>query len=108
MSSNDLEKKVEAIKKLIEKIDLSKCLPPPWGTRAYNCPIADTGEFDGYTDLFDKSGETIVSSDRASDDDVLVDGWYQEVNLYTAAQAVNAIAEIQKMLGINKGKTDEQ
>ena len=106
MSINDLEHKLETIKRLIEKIDLSKCLPPPWGTRSYNCPIADTGDFDGYTDLFDKSGETIVSSDRASDDDVLVDGWYQEVNLYTAAQAVNAIAEIQKILGV-KGANDE-
>lgn len=106
MSSNDLEIKLEAVRKLIENIDLTRCLPPPWGTRAYNCPIADTGEFDGYTDLFDKTGETIVSSDRASDDDVLVDGWYQEVNLYTAAQAVNAIAEIQKILGV-KGANDE-
>ena len=106
MSSNDLEKKLEVIKKLIENIDLTRCLPTPWSTRSYNCPIADTGDVDGYTDLLDGTGETIVSSDRDSDDDVLIDGWYQEVNLYTAAQAVNAIAEIQKMLEIKKGATD--
>lgn len=106
MSSNDVEHNLEAIKKLIENIDLSRCLPTPWGTISYNCPIADTGDFDGYTDLFAKNGETIVSSDRASDEDVLVDGWYQEVNLYTAAQAVNAIAEIQKILKI--GESNEQ
>ena len=38
--------------------------------------------------------------------DVEVDGWCQEVHLYTAAQAVNAIAEIQKILGL-KGANDE-
>ena len=98
MISNDLKEKLYAIKRLIGNIDLSRCLPTPWSTRSYNCPIADTGDIIGYTDLLDKTGKTIVSSDRDSDDDVLVDGWYQEVNLYTAAQAVNAIAEIQNIL----------
>ena len=106
MSSNDLEKKLEAIKKLIENIDLSRCLPTPWGTRSYNCPIADTGDVIGYTDLFDNTGETILTTDRENDGDVEVGGWYQEVHLYTSAQAVNAIAEIQKMLEIKKGATD--
>ena len=108
MSSNDLEKKLESIKKLIENIDLSRGMPTPWGTRSYNSPIGETGEYWGCTELFDNTGETILSTDRENAGDVEVDGWYQEVHLYTAAQAVNAIAEIQKMLGINKGETDEQ
>lgn len=107
MSNNDLENKLEAIKKLIEKIDLTRCSPVPWSTRAYNCPIADTGDVEGWTDLLDGSGEAILSTDRENDGDVEVDGWYQEVHLYTAAQAVNAIAEIQKILAV-KGVTDEQ
>lgn len=106
MSSNNLENKLEAIKKLIENIDLTRCLPTPWGTRSYNCPIADTGDVIGYTDLFDNTGETILTTDRENDTDVNVDGWYQEVHLYTSAQAVNAIAEIQKILGV-KGASNE-
>jgi hypothetical protein len=107
MSNNDLENKLEAIKKLIEKINLSRCSPTPWSTRSYNCPIADTGDVYGCTDLLDNTGETILTTDRENDGDVEVDGWYQEVHLYTAAQAVNAIAEIQKMLDV-KGVNDEQ
>lgn len=106
MSCNDLENKLEAIKKLIGKIDLTRCSPVPWGTRSYNCPIGDTGDVYGCTDLFDNTGETILTTDRENDTDVEVDGWYQEVHLYTAAQAVNAISEIQKILGL-KGANDE-
>lgn len=107
MSRNNLENKLEAVKKLIENIDLTRCSPTPWGTRAYNHPVGDTGEVWGYTDLFDDTGETILTTDRENDSDVEVDGWYHEVHLYTAAQAVNAVAEIQKILEV-KGEADEQ
>lgn len=107
MSSNNLENKLEAIKKLIENIDLTRCSPTPWGTRAYNCPVGDTGDVYGLTDLFDGNGETILGTDRENDGDVEVDGWYHEVHLYTVAQAVNAVAEIQKILEV-KGEADEQ
>lgn len=107
MSSKDLENKLDTIKKVIGKIDLTRCSPTPWSTRAYNHPIADTGDVEGWTDLLDGNGEAILFTDRENDGDVEVDGWYQEVHLYTAAQAVNAIAEIQKILGV-KGSNDEQ
>jgi len=105
---NHFAEKLEAVKNLVKNIDLSRCSPTPWGTRSYNCPIGDTGEVEGYTDLLDDTGATIITTDRENDTDVEVDGWYQEVHLYTAAKAVNAIAEIQKMLGINGGNNESK
>lgn len=102
MNNNDSEKKLETIKKLIENIDLTRCLPTPWGTRAFNSPIGYTGEVEGWTDLYDDNGDTILSTDRENDSDVEIDGWFHEVHLYTSAQAVNAIAKLQEMFGINK------
>jgi hypothetical protein len=108
ISESGLKKRLESIKKLIENIDLTRCSPTPWGTRAFNSPIGESGEVVGYTDLYDDNGETILSTDRENDTDVEVDGWFNEVHLYTAAQAVNAIAKLQEMFGINKGGNNEQ
>lgn len=106
MSSNDFENKLEAIKKLIGKIDLSKCEPTPWSTTTTNY-VDCTGEVTGYTHLVNGNGERFLSTDRESDFEVEVDGWFHLGDFYIAAQAVNAIAEIQKILGV-KGGTNEQ
>lgn len=105
MGSKDLENKLEAIKKLIEKIDLSKCEPTPWSTTVSNYTDC-CGEVTGYTTLVNGNGEGFISTDRDSDYEVEIDGWFHEGDFYIAAQAVNAIAEIQKILGV-KGVTDE-
>lgn len=105
MGSKDFENKLEAIKKLIEKIDLSKCEPTPWSTTVSNYTDY-CGEVTGYTTLVNGNGEGFISTDRDSDYEVEIDGWFHEGDFYIAAQAVNAIAEIQKILGV-RGVTDE-
>ena len=80
MSSNDLENKLEAIKKLIGKIDLTRCSPVPWGTRSYNCPIGDTGDVYGCTDLFDNTGETILT--KASRKAQSLQGWEESDQMH--------------------------
>lgn len=97
MSSNDLEKKLEAIKKLIENIDLTKCEPTPWSTTASNYTDC-TGEIIGYTHLVNGKGEIFISTDRESDYEVQVGEWFHLGDFYIAAQSVNAIAEIQNIL----------
>lgn len=105
MSGNDLENKLEAIKKLIGKIDLTKCEPTPWSTKVSNY-YGYGEEVIGYTTLVNGNGEGFISTDRESDYEVEIDGWFHEGDFYIAAQAVNAIAEIQKILGV-KGSNDE-
>jgi hypothetical protein len=105
MKSNNLENKLETIKKLIENIDLTKCEPTPWSTTVDN--YTDYwGETTGYTTLVNGNGEGFVSTDRESDYEVEINGCFHEGDFYIAAQAVNAIAKIQKILGI-KGANDE-
>ena len=103
MSSNDLENKVEAIKKLIGKIDLTKCELTPWSTKASN--YSDySGEVTGYTTLVNDKGEGFISTDRESYYEVEIDGLFHEGDFYIAAQSVNAIAEIQKILEVKVGE----
>lgn len=99
MKGDNLENKLEAIKKLIEKIDLTKCEPTPWRTTVANYTDY-CGEVTGYTTLVNGNGEGFISTDRDSDYEVEIDGWFHEGDFYIAAQAVNAIAEIQKILGV--------
>jgi hypothetical protein len=106
MNSNDFENKLDAIKKLIENIDLTKCEPTPWSTTARNYTDC-YGEVTGYTTLVNGNGEEFISTDRESEYDVEINGWFHEGNFYTATQAVNAIAEIKKILGV-KERGDEQ
>jgi hypothetical protein len=104
MKSNNLENKVETIKKLIENIDLTKCEPTPWSTTVSNYTDC-CGEVTGYTTLVNGNGEGFVSTDRESEYEVEIGNDFHHGDFYIAAQAVNAIAEIQKILGV-KGVTD--
>ena len=106
MNSNDFENKLDAIKKLIEKIDLSKCEPTPWSTTVSNYTDC-CGEVTGYTTLVNGNGEGFISTDRDSDYEVEIDGWFHEGDFYIAAQAVNAIAEIKKILGVNEHENEQ-
>lgn len=99
MSSNNLENKLAAIKKLIGEIDLTKCEPTPWSTTATNY-VDYSGEVTGYTHLVNGKGERFLSTDRESEYEVEVGEWFHLGDFYIAAQAVNAIAEIQKILGV--------
>jgi hypothetical protein len=105
MKSNNLENKLETIKKLIENIDLTKCEPTPWSTTVSNYTDC-CGEVTGYTTLVNGNGEGFVSTDRESEYEVEIGNDFHHGDFYIAAQAVNAIAEIQKILGV-KGVTDE-
>lgn len=105
MKSNNLENKLETIKKLIEKIDLTKCEPTPWSTTVSNYTDC-CGEVTGYTTLVNGNGEGFISTDRESEYEVEIGNDFHYGEFYIAAQAVNAIAEIQKILGV-KGVTDE-
>lgn len=105
MSSNNLENKLEAIKKVIGKIDLSKCEPTPWSTTVSNYTDC-MGEVTGYTTLVNGNGEGFISTDRESDYEVEVGEDFHQGDFYIAAQAVNAIAEIQKILEV-KGASNE-
>ena len=105
MKSNNLETKLETIKKLIEKIDLTKCEPTPWSTTVSNYTDC-CGEVTGYTTLVNGNGEGFVSTDGESEYEVEIGNDFHHGDFYIAAQAVNAIAEIQKILGV-KGVTDE-
>jgi hypothetical protein len=105
MKSNNLENKLDAIKKLIENIDLTKCEPTPWSTTVSNYTDC-CGEVTGYTTLVNGNGEGFVSTDRESEYEVEIGNDFHHGDFYIAAQAVNVIAEIQKILGV-KGVTDE-
>ena len=105
MKGNNLENKLETIKKLIENIDLTKCEPTPWSTTVSNYTDC-CGEVTGYTTLVNGNGEGFISTDRESEYEVEIGNDFHHGDFYIAAQAVNAIAEIQKILGV-KGVTDE-
>lgn len=95
----------EALQPLLS-IDLSKVAPVPWVSRAYNVPIADTGDVYGSCDVVDADGRWVLQGDGdcPEEREVEIDNCFHDGDCVAAAACVNAIAELQRQFGKKEEK----
>ncbi len=98
--ADDIE---EAVKPLLS-IDLSKTSPLPWRPKAYNIPIADTGDCEGICEVVDANGQWVFAGDGDTPEEreVEIDDCYHDGNCVAAAECVNAINKLKEEFGIYK------
>lgn len=99
-----LAERIKAAVKPLLDIDLSKTSPLPWRPKAYNIPLADTGDYDGICEVVDANGQWVLAGDGDTPEEreVEIDDCCHDGNCVAAAECVNAINKLQEEFGIYK------